>query len=384
MIDPTAPLILADPVASLNGQIYGSNLIPAGAVYDDFNSYTLTGLTVGATYSLTLGAADQALRNGAQTLLASGTFTAQGVSVVLAAILPDTSVTASVKQVIFLTGLTGGDYYLWTPGANEASVLALNSQAVLAENVAGMPVIFQVPAAETALQFLGVEGMPWTGKLQLIGGLKTNQANAGSYVTITSTTGADILGDQKIQLKVTWRDPVDRYVITGNLPIVLNPTDGSGFVEIESVFKPVTAGSIQAILTCTVLGVAFTKILGTLGPSDLRSPSFQRVRIFPIPLKPGSLNVLGKKPFVPLDFGSEVPALRNLDNVLIAFATADMLTRQRQFGKAQSQMTEAVSLLHELALLEAMQAASNTQFIPESGYGDGYFNPRGGSFGEGF
>jgi len=70
--------------------------------------------------------------------------------------------------------------------------------------------------------------------------------------------------------------------------------------------------------------------------------------------------------------------------VLIAFATADMLTRQRQFGKAQSQMTEAVSLLHELALLEAMQAASNTQFIPESGYGDGYFNPRGGSFGEGF
>lgn len=144
-------------------------------------------------------------------------------------------------------------------------------------------------------------------------------------------------------------------------------------IEIEALFKYVTNGpvSISPITSYDAAGQ-------TLPASCTHSPSYQRIRLFSKPTNALTLNVLGKKPFIPLDYASEVPAIKNLDNCLISFGVAAMLKRARQFGKAQQELTQAVALLKELALLETVQAANYQKFTPEIGYGDEYFGPGNG------
>lgn len=146
----------------------------------------------------------------------------------------------------------------------------------------------------------------------------------------------------------------------------------SARIEIESVFKPETEGDISFVPQFS------NDAEGESLADDLtRSPAYQRLRLFSIPQSALTLNVLGKRKFVPLDFDQQEPEIKNLDNCLIAFGMAAMLKRGRQFGKAAAEMSEAVILLQELAKLETIQAANNSRFIPESGFGDPYFSPGG-------
>lgn len=198
----------------------------------------------------------------------------------------------------------------------------------------------------------------------------------GTFVTISSDNAADTA-----PIKVIWRDNNDRYVVTAPMPLTLTPADGSGFLEIETLFKPATQGMVSVVANTpspvagTSLVTNVTSTLGTLAPACTRSPQHQRVRLFAIPNAPFTLMVLGKKPFVPLDFATEKPLIRNLDNCLIAFGTADLLQRARQFGKAAQQMQEGAALLAELAKLEVLQATNNSRFVPDGGFGDPFFAP---------
>jgi hypothetical protein len=115
--------------------------------------------------------------------------------------------------------------------------------------------------------------------------------------------------------------------------------------------------------------------VGEIIPPETRSPSYQRLRIFNIPDAAITLSVLGKKKFIPFDFDNEEPELKNLDNCLIAFGMAEMLQYGRRVGQAQTFLQEAEILLKELARLETVQAAHNSRFVPESGFGDPFFNP---------
>ena len=197
-----------------------------------------------------------------------------------------------------------------------------------------------------------------------------------AFVTISSNNAADTA-----PIKVVWRDNNDRYVLTAPKPVTLTPGDGSGFLEVEAVFKPVTQGTVSVLsntpqpVADTDLIINITSTLGSLAPASTRSPQHQRVRLFAIPTEPFSLMALGKKPFVPLDYATEKPLIKNLDNCLIAFGTADLLQRARQFGKAAQQMQEGAALLAELAKLEVLQATNNSRFVPDGGYGDPFFAP---------
>ncbi len=151
------------------------------------------------------------------------------------------------------------------------------------------------------------------------------------------------------------------------------PTVARGVVtkiEIESIFKNSTTGTVS--ISPQLVG---EDAGGTLGVSTTRSPSNQRIRLYSIPSVQMTLSILGKQKFVPLDFDQEVPMIKNLDNTLIAFGMADMLVRARQYAKAQQQQQEGAILLKELAQIEVLQAANNSQFVPEGGFGEGYFSP---------
>lgn len=176
-------------------------------------------------------------------------------------------------------------------------------------------------------------------------------------LTIQSSSSADTS-----PVKVVWRDQTERHIVTLPLPITLTPTDGSSYIEVESVFKPVTTGTVSAVNPDLT-------VAGTIAPADKRSASYQRVFITPVTTTAQTLYVLGKKPFIPLDFGSETPAIKNLDNCLIAFACADLLQRNRQYAKMQTQMQEGGILLGELAKLETLQEATHQVFQPATGAG---------------
>lgn len=169
-----------------------------------------------------------------------------------------------------------------------------------------------------------------------------------------------------VTLAITFNSQISGQAVTATCQSVT----AMSRLEIESLFKPVTNGNVALLNSANFLAPAVT-----------RSPSYQRLRLFSIPTQPMILNVLGKRPCIPLDYGTEVPLIRNLDNVLIAFATAEMLERARQYGKAQAKNTEAVTLLAQLAKIEVLQAANFTQFIPEDGASAGAFFGPGSSGG---
>ena len=207
--------------------------------------------------------------------------------------------------------------------------------------------IFYFIATSATTNIYGLESAAFTGILQTSTVNLLATYNAGVTVTISSDNPADYAAGTAATVKVTWRDSTDRYTTTAVLPITVTPADAQGVIEIESVFKPATQGNLTVTINDPLPA---SRLIGSLAPTVLQSPSFQRLRIFPVPTAATTLNVLGKKPFVPLAFPTEIPAIRNLDNCLIAFAMGDMLERARQFGKAQQQYTEAAALLKGEAL----------------------------------
>jgi len=146
--------------------------------------------------------------------------------------------------------------------------------------------------------------------------------------------------------------------------------------EIESFFKPETAGAVTLEIE---RACGYGNIGGTLATTETAGGKHQRIRLFSLPTSSFTLNVLGKKKFEPLDFDSEVPALKNLDNCLISFAVGDMWARGRHLGKAQACYQEGAMLLGELAKIETVQAANHSLIRPEWGYGNSIDNRKNSS-----
>lgn len=116
------------PVPPATGPISGGSIIPGGAAYDGSGNYTLSGLTVGRTYTWTDGAADISCVNGAETLVASGNFIAQATSVMLTG-TPSATITATVRATVHLTAAEQDARY--------SRNLAIHRSSVAASEVSG-------------------------------------------------------------------------------------------------------------------------------------------------------------------------------------------------------------------------------------------------------
>lgn len=85
------------------------------------------------------------------------------------------------------------------------------------------------------------------------------------------------------------------------------------------------------------------------------SDNSKRIRLFPIPNAVFALKIIAKRTPNTLAISTDTPILRNIDNVLIAYAMGDMLERQRQYGKAAEKFKEAGALLEAAKQLESAQ-----------------------------
>ena len=102
---------------------------------------------------------------------------------------------------------------------------------------------------------------------------------------------------------------------------------------------------------------------------------FQRVKFFERPKydasSPVNLYIVGKKKIQPMVSDYDTPMVAGIDNVLIHFATGDMLKRSRQFGKAQLEIQQANGLMQVARDQENNQSAKEVRLIPDV-YGMGY------------
>lgn len=102
---------------------------------------------------------------------------------------------------------------------------------------------------------------------------------------------------------------------------------------------------------------------------------FQRVKFFERPrydaASPVNLYIVGKKKIKPMVSDYDTPMVAGIDNVLIHFATGDMLKRSRQFGKAQLEIQQANGLMQVARDQENNQSAKEVRLIPDV-YGMGY------------
>jgi hypothetical protein len=110
----------------------------------------------------------------------------------------------------------------------------------------------------------------------------------------------------------------------------------------------------------------------------------QRIRVYP---KPGNsaaavnFTALVKRKVRSLTLDGDVSQLPGLDNCLMAFAQADMLQHDRQYGKAQVVQQEALALFEQFKRLEVAQQADNMRFIPDVGEVPGEWDSTAGGKG---
>lgn len=143
-------------------------------------------------------------------------------------------------------------------------------------------------------------------------------------------------------------------------------------ISVEAMYKPVTAGAVA--LNPQLFG---DPAGASLLAAETKSPTYQRIRIFPIPSAAGGLMVLGKAAYVPLDFDEMEPRITGSHLALMAFAKHLLLKRGGENGTALDAVQEAIGLLDTLKKEELIQEANNQRIIPDSGYGDAYFGPGG-------
>ncbi len=262
--------------------------------------------------------------------------------------------------IIFPT--VAGQWYEIVPDANSTGYMQADSGLYYFDSqvnlTAGTTVRFQASSTSVALKGTGT----FTGSVNGITLTAFKSSGAGATIAITSSDSSDTSN-----IKVIWRDLAGkRYETTAELPTVtLTPDDDAGYFEIEAIYKSTTTGNLTVTLNDSS---GLTKTEGTLLTTDTRSPSFQRIRVFDIPNQSADIKVAGKVKCEALDFDNQEPQLRGCENILMTFAQADMLERERQYGKAQGKVNEAVALLEQYKRIEVVQQAHNMRIIPEHGF----------------
>jgi len=119
------------------------------------------------------------------------------------------------------------------------------------------------------------------------------------------------------------------------LSFVIMPRTSAGQSVIRLVQKPSTAKDV------TILGKSKVRVVDSDGLFQTRS----------------------------LSQDGDSPILRGIDHGLLAYAEGDMLTRERQYGKAQLVYAEASSTLRVAFNLERGQEASEIQVTPSDSGG---------------
>jgi len=181
-----------------------------------------------------------------------------------------------------------------------------------------------------------------------------------------------VLDTSPVQIYVTGKDANGNQVSETFLASTSTPGTPS---------RPTSANTYSTVLTiskgASVYPVSVTAADGTsatMSPGQTELVFTQGV-MWPPLVGTGTFYVGAKMRADILDNDLSVPRVSRLWNVLISYTKAELLQRQRQWGKAQAQTQDALSLVSAAVNEEKNQAAFRQQVVPMQ-Y-DGNFFPWG-------
>jgi len=147
----------------------------------------------------------------------------------------------------------------------------------------------------------------------------------------------------------------------------LSSQEGAYTERIDQVLKSGTNGTVHFIYSDNSGNHPIFDLL----TGETAAKQRERVRFLYIPTQAMTLRLLGKRVCPSFTNDLDQPAIRGSENCLMAYAQADMLERERQYGKAQIKIqNEATPLLTQLKGVEVVQQAHNQQIVPEdAGWG---------------
>lgn len=188
-------------------------------------------------------------------------------------------------------------------------------------------------------------------------------------VTITSSSSEDV----GVEVEVSGLDADGEEAFES---VTITAGDASTVTEWQSVraiSKPVTVGVV------TVEGTGDAPGRMRIPPHDTVSRCcvlrFNRLPVAntadPFSDQP-ELLIHAKRKLTSFVRDTDAPMIRGCDNALIALAQADMLERERQYGKAQAKVAEGQAMLTLMLEQERSQSAAVPQIVPL------VFSPAGG------
>jgi hypothetical protein len=189
----------------------------------------------------------------------------------------------------------------------------------------------------------------------------TNNASASFLFTCGSSTVTLAPGESG-SLTVGGAMITAREVADGFAPTYAMTISYSAGTPIANGVHVSFSGSVFTV------GSSYTTIL-TIPASSTTATKRQRVRLVEAPGAATTIRVLGKRKAPTFTDNNDESGLSGADNCLIAFVQADMLQRERQYGKAQVLQQEAIALLDQLRHLETVQQAHHVRMMPDSGFG---------------
>jgi hypothetical protein len=128
----------------------------------------------------------------------------------------------------------------------------------------------------------------------------------------------------------------------------------------------------------SALGSLSYTSVATIAATSQSASKRDRIRLLQIPVAETTIRVLGKRTMPTFENDLDVVPLTGAEGCLGAFAQASMLRRERQYGKAQAMLQEALSMLDLLIDNETVQQANHSIVMPASGFGYGVCRPNWG------
>jgi hypothetical protein len=159
-----------------------------------------------------------------------------------------------------------------------------------------------------------------------------------------------------------WRDSVtidtSGGVVAGTNTFAM-PSGFDRIVSIQLLFGGVPVGFLDPTTTAFILQtepLALTvQGVPTKYEEFVHTDGTRKVRVFPLPNATYTFTMSAKRTCPTLS-GSSTLQIRNVDNAVIALATADMYTRLRQLGKAAEMAKKAGAFLEEAKAIENTQS----------------------------
>ncbi len=158
-----------------------------------------------------------------------------------------------------------------------------------------------------------------------------------------------------------WQDTVDidtSATITVGVNTFSLPSGFERVVSIQALSGGVPVSKLEPVTSTFILETDPTALTTNGVPAkyeEFNSSGTKKVRIFPKADGTYAFTMSAKRSCPTLS-GSDSLAIRNVDNAVIALATADMYTRMRQLGKAGEMAKKAGAFLDEARAIEKEQS----------------------------